>query len=368
MGTFVAKPSEFNTLESKLKGLKLPFYINRNGEKLPSKFPSAKDIARYVMSGHVYIDYCGYPMYYSALGGVPFSRFPHFLDALGGGRRIYWLAFSPKELPIPVQKSSERNPFAGYPYPRGWVSFYGLHTYHPQGIYASSQAPWNVKRDAWYYGPLKRWVDLYVFSMVGIQAGKGWYFYAFGRTDGKSVDPNLYAEFIRSKVGVTGVVQPPTPPAPTPCNPDACTGTPTLKYGSKGHCVGWVQRRLNQLGFNAGPVDCIFGSQTDSAVRAFQRSKGLVVDGVVGPQTWAALKAGITIPTCPPGTQWNPATQRCEAVTPPPKCPTGTQWNPTTQQCEPVKPPTDWKTIAIAAGTVIIVGTGTYLIYKGVRG
>jgi peptidoglycan hydrolase-like protein with peptidoglycan-binding domain len=34
-----------------------------------------------------------------------------------------------------------------------------------------------------------------------------------------------------------------------------------------------------------------FGPKTEAAVRAFQRSKGLVPDGIVGPKTWAALDA-----------------------------------------------------------------------------
>lgn len=52
-----------------------------------------------------------------------------------------------------------------------------------------------------------------------------------------------------------------------------------------------VQRRLNALGFNAGPEDGIRGAKTIAAVRAFQKSKRLVVDGLVGPKTAGKLFA-----------------------------------------------------------------------------
>lgn len=50
-----------------------------------------------------------------------------------------------------------------------------------------------------------------------------------------------------------------------------------------------VQRRLTYLGFNPGPIDGIRGRLTTNAVRIFQASRGLTVDGIVGPQTHAAL-------------------------------------------------------------------------------
>ncbi|KYH30051.1 spore cortex-lytic enzyme precursor [Clostridium tepidiprofundi DSM 19306] len=50
-----------------------------------------------------------------------------------------------------------------------------------------------------------------------------------------------------------------------------------------------VQTKLNQLGYNCGTVDGWFGSLTDVAVRNFQRAKELVVDGIVGINTWNAL-------------------------------------------------------------------------------
>jgi peptidoglycan hydrolase-like protein with peptidoglycan-binding domain len=38
-------------------------------------------------------------------------------------------------------------------------------------------------------------------------------------------------------------------------------------------------------------VDGIFGSKTESGVKTFQGDQGLVVDGIVGPATWAKIDA-----------------------------------------------------------------------------
>jgi cell wall-associated NlpC family hydrolase len=62
-----------------------------------------------------------------------------------------------------------------------------------------------------------------------------------------------------------------------------------LRQGSRGEDVRWVQRRLHMHGFDPGPADGVFGPRTDRAVRAFQQSHGLEVDGVVGPKTRPAL-------------------------------------------------------------------------------
>lgn len=52
-----------------------------------------------------------------------------------------------------------------------------------------------------------------------------------------------------------------------------------------------LQRRLNDLGFDAGYVDGVFGADTERAVRDFQVNAGLGVDGIVGTGTVRALKA-----------------------------------------------------------------------------
>jgi N-acetylmuramoyl-L-alanine amidase len=57
----------------------------------------------------------------------------------------------------------------------------------------------------------------------------------------------------------------------------------------RGDDVAELQRRLNSLGFDARRVDGIFGADTHRALVDFQRSAGLVADGVCGDGTITAL-------------------------------------------------------------------------------
>jgi len=73
---------------------------------------------------------------------------------------------------------------------------------------------------------------------------------------------------------------------------------PVLKKGSSGPEVVKLQKRLEELGFTPGVIDGVFGPATEVAVKAFQNSKGLAVDGIAGPLTQRAL--GLVIETSPP--------------------------------------------------------------------
>jgi peptidoglycan hydrolase-like protein with peptidoglycan-binding domain len=105
----------------------------------------------------------------------------------------------------------------------------------------------------------------------------------------------------------------PTPTAPAVTGQPAITGvakvgqtltagtgnwtavSPYQNYGPtyNGYFVRNIQVALNGAGLSV-KVDGVYGSATRTAVRTFQSQKGLRVDGVAGPQTWAAMQTVMT--------------------------------------------------------------------------
>ena len=62
-----------------------------------------------------------------------------------------------------------------------------------------------------------------------------------------------------------------------------------VRAGSKGSSVVAVQKQLKAAGISPGPIDGDFGLKTRAAVMKYQRAHHLLVDGVVGANTWNAL-------------------------------------------------------------------------------
>jgi uncharacterized protein (TIGR02594 family) len=70
----------------------------------------------------------------------------------------------------------------------------------------------------------------------------------------------------------------------------AATGRATLRQGDRGPMVADLQGQLAALRYFAGRADGQFGPLTRAAVMAFQADTGIEADGIVGPQTWAAMR------------------------------------------------------------------------------
>jgi hypothetical protein len=86
----------------------------------------------------------------------------------------------------------------------------------------------------------------------------------------------------------TGNNTTPTVPTPAPTPAPARGARPTLRQGSSGPSVMELQTLLNAHGAHL-VVDGQFGPLTAAAVRSFQASQGIAVDGIVGPITWSKL-------------------------------------------------------------------------------
>src|SRR5262249_40069484 len=106
---------------------------------------------------------------------------------------------------------------------------------------------------------------------------------------GRKNDPSFDMDAFRSSVAA--IINGTTPPLalipaaePTP-PPGASTGRPTLRRGAMGELVKQVQTKVGLA------ADGIFGSKTEAAVRTFQRTHGLVPDGIIGPESWIELDA-----------------------------------------------------------------------------
>ncbi|KFE67970.1 peptidoglycan-binding domain-containing protein [Hyalangium minutum] len=74
-----------------------------------------------------------------------------------------------------------------------------------------------------------------------------------------------------------------------PWSSNAEESFPVLRQGMCGPEVEYLQRQLQAAGVFTGEVDGAFGSSTKCAVMAFQRARGLEVDGIANSRTWAAL-------------------------------------------------------------------------------
>lgn len=71
--------------------------------------------------------------------------------------------------------------------------------------------------------------------------------------------------------------------------PATLAGCPLIRKGAQGNITKLLQEKLVSLGYSTNGIDGIFGSGTYSAVREFQKTRGLSADGIVGQNTWRKL-------------------------------------------------------------------------------
>lgn len=103
---------------------------------------------------------------------------------------------------------------------------------------------------------------------------------------GRKPDPSFDMNGFRARVRTILRGEAPDPvliPANEPAGPSGTPGRPTLRRGSSDALVATVQQKVGV------EADGKFGPRTEAAVRQFQRDKGLVPDGIVGPKTWNVL-------------------------------------------------------------------------------
>ncbi|MEW6492247.1 MAG: peptidoglycan-binding protein, partial [Cyanobacteriota bacterium] len=98
-------------------------------------------------------------------------------------------------------------------------------------------------------------------------------------------------DFQRSRgLSVNGIVGPTTASALQGNTPGTLTNVTLLQRGSRGSAVTQLQNRLQAVGVYSGPVTGYYGQLTEAAVRRFQQTKGLSVNGIAGSTTLAALQ------------------------------------------------------------------------------
>lgn len=114
----------------------------------------------------------------------------------------------------------------------------------------------------------------------------------------------VIGEMVRDILGGAGINLPPAT-AGAPGSPGNVQ-VGYMRQGMAGGIVKFLQELLIGLGYDLGPsgADSQFGPATDAAVRAFQRDKGITVDGIWGPQSMQKMSEAYApinpAPTPPP--------------------------------------------------------------------
>ena len=123
---------------------------------------------------------------------------------------------------------------------------------------------------------------------------------SFAVNDGLTGCPDCFADN-SGTYSVTVTPAPTTKPAPATGGALAVPKVvvpagKVLKASDKGAAVEELQRALAALGLYKGKIDGTFGKDLTAAVIAYQKSKGMAADGVVGPKVAAAVNTSVAAP------------------------------------------------------------------------
>mgnify|MGYP000197514516 CR=1 FL=1 len=217
-------------LERELAGFEADVAINNYGEAVQNQ---PGEIASMIAGGTVWVDYCGWPMYYLLVGwpvppeGVPLyeigrQRFGDFLRAVGKP-----LTFRPGpgaqwEYPVfdPLNSLTYVFYFINqeYPWVRGLMTDVDITTKGFVTPPKGADFPSASKVVTEPVSGQKAWI--YCYSCFGFKYGKGWYFYAWRGKSGalttEGVLPANYARFVAQTLKTAAQPEPQPQPQPQP--------------------------------------------------------------------------------------------------------------------------------------------------------
>lgn len=166
--------------------------------------------------------------------------------------------------------------------------------YGATGLYSKCSTRGKLANNATYPGYLVFKGSDTVKSHVGVYIGNNKVIEAKGHLSGV-IESEL--DHTWKYYGKLDFIKYNDTPAPTPAYKQINVETYQVQKGCTCYCVGIIQTLLNDIGYkgldgNRLVIDCIFGGNTEKAVKDFQKDNKLGCDGIVGVKTWKALLNG----------------------------------------------------------------------------
>lgn len=196
---------------------------------------------------------------------------------------------------IPIMKDGNDVKWKTYVKPQGWTGGELYNTYHIfLGLKTNSDTIYimnwkSTTSNMIYSGAAYKKFKLMGFSDVIKLDGGG---STIMKYKGSTKQATLENRKINAIIKVTDKITKDNTPKPNPVNTNTNpypVPNRTLKRGFKGDDVKWLQFQLTKLGFDPKGIDGYFGTGCHIAVKNYQKSRRLDVDGSVGPVTRAAL-------------------------------------------------------------------------------